>query len=122
MKNKKLCGEKPCAECPFSKQSVRGWLADYTIDDLLMFNRFDVPFPCHMTMGKGDIQTHEVAAAIQSGKMRLCRGYAEMMKKSCKQPRPEWLAAIVNDITVGDDAMNTGEFIEHHTIQFKPIT
>lgn len=120
MKKVKLCSDKPCAECPFSKQSMRGWLGDYTVDDLLMLYRFDVPFPCHMTMKTATgISADAVTDAIQSGKMQLCRGYVEMMKKCYKMPRREWLAEIVKNAETTVDSMTTQEFLEHHTVQFQ---
>lgn len=116
MKKVKMCGEKPCSECPFANDSMRGFLADYTIDDLLTLYRFDVPFPCHKTMSKGNVEIGMLRKLIQSGKMQVCRGYLEMMKKSCKRPEG-FLADIFAEVEVSDRAMNTMEFVKHHTIE-----
>lgn len=93
---------------------MRGWLADYTIDEILEFFRRDVPFPCHMTMGES-LTVSDLDPMIRAGDIMICRGYLEMMKKSCKLPFGI-LAEILPDITVSNQAMTTWEFAKHHTI------
>lgn len=111
----KLCGEKKCAECPFSKASLAGWLADYTVSDLLMYMQFEIPFPCHMAMPNHDISVNQIEAKVLSGELPLCRGYMEMMKKSCKLPKKEWLAELLKTITLDENSVNSMEFYNHHS-------
>jgi hypothetical protein len=110
-----LCGEKKCVECPFSKQSLSGWLADYTVEDLLMYMQFEVPFPCHMAMPNEDIPVTEIESKVLSGELPLCRGYMEMFKKSCKMPKKNWMSDILKTITLDKNSMNSMEFYNHHT-------
>lgn len=111
----KMCGEKPCSECPFTKTSLPGWLSDYTVQDFLNFVQFDVPFPCHMVTPPAGVKASECGDLIQKGELQLCRGYAEMMKKSCKMPRPIWMNQLLQTLEIHDGAMNTQEFIQHHS-------
>ena len=111
----KMCGEKPCNECPFSNTSLKGWLASYTIQDFIQFVIFDVPFPCHKAMGDDDIPVPELTDKISSGTIPLCRGYAELLKKSCKRAKKAWFGEIIEP---GPTSMNLQEFVKHHE-QFK---
>jgi hypothetical protein len=115
----KMCGEKPCKECPFTKSSLPGWLADYTVQDFVDFLHNEVPFPCHMTQSES-LPVIVLAHKIRIGEIRLCRGYAEMMKKSCKMPRVAWLKDLLDTVTVSDEAMTIKEFSDYHSTPFTP--
>jgi hypothetical protein len=46
----KAC-KNPCSDCPFRKNSFRGWLGDWdTAADLSAFVLAGNQFPCHLTM------------------------------------------------------------------------
>lgn len=110
----KIC-KKLCDECPFSRNSAKGWIASYSIDDFMEFMRYDLPFPCHMLV-EHDMTAEEAAQSVIDGKMKLCRGYVESMRKSAKIPRDPELAAIVASVNPSDDVMSIFEFAKHHTI------
>ena len=87
--NPQVC-TRVCKECPFSKNSPKGWLADYTVQDIDNIMANEGLFPCHMLIPEelGDkITQRDVRASIESGEMKLCRGYIESMIKSSKLPK-----------------------------------
>lgn len=105
-----------CTECPFSSKSPRGFLADYDANDFLTFMNLEIAFPCHMTMGEVDIKAEETQKKIESGEMKLCRGYLESMIKSCKSPRNSFLKKHIDEIrnNLSDHTMSIFEFMKHH--------
>lgn len=110
--------KKMCNDCPFSKKSTKGFLADYTVQDFIDYHRMEVSFPCHkVTPTDMDVkQTHE---AIQNGSMHFCRGYVESVIKSCKMPLNPLLKEaieIVKKDGLSDDSMSIHEFVKNHTI------
>lgn len=107
---------KLCNECPFSKNSLNGWLATYTVEDFQSFQRGDALFPCHMMHGDG-LSFDEVEDAISSGELKLCRGYVESIIKSAKLPmNPMLLKAmkIVKEQGLSEDSMAIWDFKKHH--------
>jgi len=107
--------DKPCNECPFDKKNLR-WLSDYDPEDFVEFMGDDVLFPCHLDMPEHGLQREESNEAVYNGEMKLCRGYAEMLIKSCKMPR-EWefqdvLESIKQDMS--ETTMSIFEFMKHH--------
>lgn len=107
---------KLCNECPFSKKSINGWLADYTVEDFQAFHRADAPFPCHMMTGD-DMAIDEVEHAIRVGNLKLCRGYVESIIKSCKLPTNPLLVkavTLVKEQGLSEDSMPIWEFKRHH--------
>ncbi len=114
---KKLCGE-----CPFSKQSLSGWLATYSVDDFKKMMEAEIMFPCHKTMSGGDITVEEAQQFIKNGKMKMCRGYLESMIKSAKMPKfnKELIEyrEVVKAEGLSEQSMSIHEFVTYHT---KPI-
>lgn len=102
----KICS-KICNECPFKKDSAKGWLGGETVESTLAFIEKEVDFSCHLTREDGVEQ-------------RYCRGYLIFYKKMCKLPKynpelKEVLKEISFDEMVGSDIFNTTvEFKEHH--------
>lgn len=115
MEQIKYCGENPCKDCPFTSTSIPGWLGGNLLEDIVRYYQVDALFPCHRTLPEST-SMDEVRFDIMAGKVKICRGYLEMMKVSCKVPRNSWLAGIVNKIVPGDSAMMLHEFVEHHTV------
>jgi hypothetical protein len=113
---------KVCKECPFSKNSIPGWLADYTTGDFKDFMNNEVLFPCHMMMSEESLSHEEVQDKIQNGELKLCRGYVESVIKSAKSPRYNQTLkdAMVKARAEGlsDETMPIWDFIKHHE-QFK---
>ncbi len=115
---KPIVCKKMCGDCPFSKKSTKGFLADYTVQDFVDYHRMEVSFPCHkVTPTDMDVkQTHQ---AIQDGSMHFCRGYVESVIKSCKMPLNPLLKEaieIVKKDGLSDDSMSIHDFVKNHTI------
>lgn len=117
--------KKTCKECPFSNQSMKGWLADYDVQDIQNYMSREVSFPCHMMMSKDDMDANETKEAIANGEMSLCRGYVESVIKSAKMPyaNKQLVEAIaqVREEGLSDNTMSIFEFINHHTISVKKL-
>jgi len=98
---------------------MRGFLAQYTIEDITSFMRFDVLFPCHKFV-KEDTEMAVVDSLVRKGDLPLCRGYVEMLIKSSKLPRAPALSDVVvtlkNNNDISEDSMSIFEFISHHII------
>lgn len=108
--------KKICNECPFSNKSLNGWLADYTIEDFISFQRADVAFPCHMITSE-NMSINEVELAIKRGELKLCRGYVESMIKSCKAPINPLLKEVIEEVKkegLSENSMAIWEFKKHH--------
>lgn len=118
--DKPVVCSKLCGECPFSNKSLNGWLADYTKDDILAFMQGEASFPCHMMMTEEGKTVDECKELINQGKMRICRGYTEMLIKSCKSVRMnEQLAKAIELVKIeglSDNSMSIFEFIKHHKL------
>jgi len=119
--NKVSVCPKMCKECPFSKNAMPGWLADYTPQDIQNYMSHEAFFPCHMMMPEGvdDMNQQQVQDAIAAGEMKFCRGYVESMIKSGKMPyKNKALVEAYNKVKaegVSPNTMNIFEFTKHHT-------
>jgi hypothetical protein len=109
--------KKSCNECPFTKTSLAGWLADYTPQDLHTLVMSERPFPCHMTH-KEDMLSWEDAG---TEKYPLCMGALKYMKKAGKLPRNKDLMDAMKDISRDDldNILSLREFFEHHKVANK---
>ena len=111
---------KICNDCPFSSNSVNGWLADYNIEDFKSMMDQEVLFPCHMMMKEDDLTVDKAQEKIIKGELKLCRGYMESMIKSCKMPKfNKYLLNVrqkVKEEGVSDSSMSIYSFTKHHTI------
>ena len=114
----KLCNAKTCSDCPFSKNSMPGFLADYTIQDFIDYHSNEVSFPCHKHMTNEGLSVLETHKAIQDGKMPFCRGYVESIIKSVKSPRinKSLIEAVelVKEQGLSDNTMSMIEFVKFH--------
>ncbi len=108
-----------CKECPFSKNSAPGWLANYTVEDIADFVSNEALFPCHLTLSDDDLDQDEVETGIKNGDMKLCRGYVECVIKSAKSPRYNKL--LIEEIDkvkkegLSENSMPIWEFKKHHS-------
>ncbi len=105
--------KKPCNECPFRKDSMAGWLAEYTPEQLHGIVMNELPFPCHMTHEE-DLDWSEAGKEDTP----LCAGALMYMKKSAKKPRRNDLALLVEQIDRKDcdNILSVPEFFNHHSI------
>jgi hypothetical protein len=106
-----------CNDCPFSKNSLKGFLADYKVQDFVTFMNNEVLFPCHKIVPDVGMYVKDLSPLVQKGVLRLCRGYTESMSKSAKIPRDRQFASIIKNIPLSEESMSIFEFIEHHTIK-----
>lgn len=109
---------KMCKECPFSSRSLPGWLADYDVADFANYMKHDIWFPCHMLVEDDSVEPFKLKHIIQSGRLKLCRGYVEMMARSAHLPRDSELAAFVQqvkDVGLSDESMSFWDFTAHHS-------
>lgn len=117
-KKVKLCGPKTCVDCPFSKNSMRGFLADYKTQDFIDFMNLEASFPCHNSMETEGKSLTEVAKDIEDGKKPFCRGYVESIIKSGKMPykNKKLMEAIgiVKKDGLSENTMSIFEFINFH--------
>ena len=112
----KICA-KMCNECPFSNKSMKGFLADYTIEDILAYMQTDTLFPCHKLLPDHyDKHVSDINKLVNNGTYKLCRGYAESMIKSCNNPKnPELKAILVSTKSnLSENSMSMWNFKEHH--------
>jgi hypothetical protein len=108
----KFC-EKICHDCPFSKTSVPGALADYKVHDFVTLQNKEFPMPCHLHLEE-DLTLEEAKLLVLNGTLPVCRGFAESMLMSCKMPRDHEFATALQTLTISGDALNIFEFIKHH--------
>ena len=108
---------KLCNECPFSDKSLSGWLGGYSFEDIQAFMRAEVSFPCHKMVDE-QMDVFTANYKVQSGEMKLCRGYVETMIKSCQRPHMnKILVEAVNQIKsegLSENSMAMWDFKKHH--------
>ena len=110
---------KLCVECPFSAKSLKGWLGAHTIDGVLESVENEDLFSCHMAR-KEDMTID----SIESGEVRICRGYIASATKSGKafgesdengaELRRLQLQIIEENKEDPDIILSHSEFVEHH--------
>lgn len=112
-----LVCQKICKECPFLKNSLKGYAGQENnisyLEEIIQMWILEKPFPCHLKIEKN--YTFE---EIKINKVPLCRGYISMYKNSFKVPRDKILNDLVNSISF-DEAKNylsIFEFKSHHLV------
>ena len=112
-----LC-KKICKECPFHKESSRGWLGHHKIEEVMHMQQTDYPFTCHMQR-KDD----SVLDDVINGEIDVCRGYVASASKSAKlfgqhpvygQPMRELQKQITEEDK--EQVLTRWEFKPHHDI------
>lgn len=123
-RKKPLICPKMCNDCPFSKTSTRGFLAEYNLNDIMDMKRTDFTFPCHKTV-KNDTDVNLIKNKIESGEMHFCRGYVESFIKDCRIPRNNPLLEeainIVKSQGMSENSMSQHEFNLHHDTKLYKI-
>lgn len=95
---------KPCAECPWRREAVRGYLGPHTAEEWVEIAHSDSPIACHMTIKHNDQDWAE---------LRQCGGSTIFRANICKTPRHPNVA--VADETDTEQIFSwDGEFIDHH--------
>lgn len=104
--------KKPCAHCPFLRNSKAGYLGgSYTAESFVDTHvKGEVLNPCHLTVDSRREGWQEVFAQGKNG--RACEGQARFFANTCKMPRPD---SLITPSETDKAVFNwTHEFIEHH--------
>ena len=100
----------PCIECPWRRDSARGWLGPYAPEKWVEIAHGEAAIACHITIDKSG---PDVASWDQPG-LRQCAGAAIYRENVHKLP-------INRDIAVADEPdhekvfSSPAEFVNHHT-------
>lgn len=115
----KLTCEKICKECPFSKNSLPGYLADYSTQDILNVMQWEWAFICHLMIDE-DMTWDVAKKKILDGEKKMCRGFVESIIKSCQSPKhSDLLKACIAEVRekgLSDESMAKWDFVKHHTL------
>lgn len=76
----KVCA-KMCKECPFSTESIKGYLGGFTVDETLQYISNEGLFSCHLHRGDSVVENEE---NVKNGKSPICRGFMLQAKKTGK--------------------------------------
>ncbi len=103
MKNHSI---KPCHECPFRKNSLKGWLGGFTAEETYAAARSEAEFDCHLTRGEEQERKH-------------CAGRLLHAKKTCKSFRNKELEQAKTEVIKNNslDTILGFDFLEHHRLQ-----
>jgi hypothetical protein len=95
----------PCNECPFRRESPRGYLGGNSPQRFAFLANHDGDFECHKT-------TNKVIPA-------QCAGRATMWANQCKSSRYNYVPKL--DKNRDDVFSHIGEFMNHHKISLTPL-
>lgn len=112
--------KKPCADCPWRRNSRPGWLGQSTAKEFVYRADRQSPMECHKTVDYSDPNWKESIDAADE--VSFCRGAAEYLANTYSRPRnPEWCAAVdraAQEKPTRDGYPNifawTDEFLAHH--------
>lgn len=105
--------DKPCASCPFRRDSMRGWLGAYDSPGHFLavhYTRGELN-PCHTTIEYDDPDWEQKFKNGQMG--RACKGQAIFFSNSYKMPRPDSLV-LQSDPDKDTVFSWPHEFLKHH--------
>lgn len=101
---------RPCAECPFRRASLPGYLGSDTPENFIATALADYPMPCHLTVDYSDPEWR--AKWERAGEGRLCAGAAIFFANLCKLSRDRDRPALPVDRALV--FAHPGEFLAHH--------
>jgi hypothetical protein len=112
----KLDRRYPCSDCPWRRNSRRGWLGE---DKPVSFFRSTITnegeFPCHLDINYDDPNWRKTQLANAS----LCAGQLIFFRNWLKTPRIPVLAAAVRAVHTSRKVFETPtEFLRHHAANF----
>lgn len=108
---------RPCVACPFRTNSLKGWLGDYTPDQIMDDLRNETPFLCHKHIEDNcpdgyDGEWREWAE--EHGE--VCAGASIFQRKMCKLPRDPELAAAIRKVDISQPILFPRDvFVCHHS-------
>jgi hypothetical protein len=97
----------PCAECPWRRKALPGWLGPHTAEEWNAGVHGDDEIACHLTIPDGDTEE-------DTSKMTTCSGAAIHRANVCKSPR-----RVPRENTLPADretVFGYGEFLAHHVV------
>lgn len=101
----------PCKECPFRRDSTRGWLGSDNPDSFLDLTLRDADMPCHMDIDYSDKQW----ATTQEPTAQMCAGAQIFQKNYMKMPRDPDVLETWNNVKESVHVFATPEeFLIHH--------
>lgn len=120
----KLGRKTPCNDCPYRRDSARGWLGAETDPEVFvsaalsdfMANPADIGYPCHLAIDYSDPDWK----TTQLPDADLCAGALIMAANNYKLPRQPERAEAVRAVKQSPAVFRyADEFIAHHTIEGK---
>lgn len=108
--------KNPCNDCPWRRNSIRGWLGPTSAEDWVRLAHTDAQIACHQTIPEGSDDNDPVFED-----MTTCAGATIFRANVCKSPRttrglPEYqLPADRERVFSWND-----EFLAHHTRNNRP--
>jgi hypothetical protein len=110
----KFTKKVPCAECPFRKTAMRGWLGPDTAQEVMAKAHGEGGYPCHMDMVG---QPKYPDGTVNCTNVEQCAGAILHANASCKSYRDPDLRAM-QDRLKGSECPILGrlEFLAHHDI------
>ena len=99
--------KSPCAECPWRKESIPGFLGPYDAEKWSEMAHSEAPIACHMTIDF----VEEGQGAWDDPKIRQCAGAAIFRTNTFKKPRHPKIATLPRSEKVFS---NSREFLAHH--------
>lgn len=110
---------KQCAQCPFRKKSLPGWLGSYDAASIFRGAWDGEPFFCHTMIegkdGRGYEKKGWAERALRNGK--LCTGglaFANLIPAPMRSPHVQVLKGRLRMKTIQVECMGPNEFREHH--------
>lgn len=110
--------KQPCNDCPWRRNSIRGWLGPHTAEEWVQMAHGDGQIACHQTIPEGSDDDDPDLST-----MTACAGATIFRANVCKSPRPTrgipayQLPADRERVFSWND-----EFIAHHTPFKRPQT
>lgn len=111
--------KKICNECPFSKNSAKGWLGPHTTEEILHTVQMEGLFSCHKQR-----KEESTIEDILYGELDICRGFLATASASFKLfgQNPVYgkqLRELQNQITDEEKAqvLTKWDFAKHHDLQ-----
>jgi hypothetical protein len=103
---------KPCAQCPWRRTSLAGWLGNSTPQEFMFQAESDVRMPCHVHV---DYEREDWER--QANTVPRCAGHAIFLRNRCKQPHEPGLRAFCATVERDTETVFQWpqEFIEHHS-------
>lgn len=101
---------QPCAQCPFKRQSLPGYLGADDPESFITKTMADMEMPCHMSVDYEDPDWESTLDDAQQ-----CAGAAIMFSNMCKlsrDPRRKRLPADRETVFARPE-----EFLAHHTLK-----